>query len=239
LTPGTCLPFGPTNYGLASTTIVFDVIIFFLPIPFLLALQMNNRRKYGIIGIFLLGLFTTICSIMRMTQISVIAYGNGNSTMLVLWGNIEMNVGASITVQIPAVFSTNSCSTRQIILTCIPVLAPLFKFFSQKLTSNGDGYGSSGYPSNSYAGKSDLQRQSQGHSLQMLSKAGNTTNTVSKSSKLQREVTGNDSQETILGLGDGDSDERIQRGEILKTVQVRVESKSREDDQEKRHKHFV
>ena len=42
--------------------------------------------------VFLLGLFTTICSIMRMVQIITIAK-TGNSTMLVLWGTIEMNVG--------------------------------------------------------------------------------------------------------------------------------------------------
>lgn len=42
--------------------------------------------------VFLLGLFTTVCSIMRMVQIITIAK-TGNSTMLVLWGTIEMNVG--------------------------------------------------------------------------------------------------------------------------------------------------
>ena len=42
--------------------------------------------------IFLLGAFTTVCSIMRMVQIITIAK-NGNSTMLVLWGVIELNVG--------------------------------------------------------------------------------------------------------------------------------------------------
>jgi hypothetical protein len=57
---------------------------------------MDKRKKYGLIGLFLLGLLTTVCSIMRMTQIPVIATGNGNSTMLVLWGNIEMNVGVSL-----------------------------------------------------------------------------------------------------------------------------------------------
>lgn len=44
---------------------------------------------------FVLGLFTTICSIMRLYQITIIAR-NGNSTMLVLWGTIEMNVGVSL-----------------------------------------------------------------------------------------------------------------------------------------------
>jgi hypothetical protein len=54
--------------------------------------QVNTRRKVGLIVIFMLGLFTTICSVMRMVQIITIAR-DGNSTMLVLWGTIEMNVG--------------------------------------------------------------------------------------------------------------------------------------------------
>jgi len=66
---------------------------FFLPIPFLYALRINSPKKYGLMGVFLLRLFTTVCSILRMTQIPVIATGSGNSTLLVLWGNIEMNVG--------------------------------------------------------------------------------------------------------------------------------------------------
>lgn len=46
-----------------------------------------------------------------MVQITIIAK-NGNSTMLVLWGTIEMNVG--------------------ITTTCIPTLSPLFKYFSDR-----------------------------------------------------------------------------------------------------------
>jgi hypothetical protein len=131
---------------------------------------------------------------------------------------------------------------EQIILTCIPVLAPLFKFFSQKLSSNGygsNGYTSNGYPSNGYASKGDRHRQSQGHNLQVLAKAGNATNTTSKISRTQRDATANDSQETILGPLGRDSDEGIQRGDILKTVRVEVQSTSREDDQERSRKHFV
>jgi hypothetical protein len=45
------------------------------------------------LAIFTLGLFTTVCSIMRYTQIGRIQYGDGNSTMLILWGTIEFNVG--------------------------------------------------------------------------------------------------------------------------------------------------
>lgn len=149
-----------------------------------------------------------------------------------------MNVGVSSTVRIALYSSLTNISMKQIILTCIPVLTPLFKFFGQKLSSNGYSYGGNGYPSNGYASK-ERHRQNQGHSLQVLSKAGNATHITSKSVKTQRDATGNDSQETILGLGVGDSDERIQKGEILKTVQVKVQSSSIEDDQERRRKHFV
>ena len=90
---GSCLPFGPTNYGLAGFTIVCDVVIIILPIPLLLKLNLRAAQKAGLVCLFLLGLFTTVCSIMRITQVPVIAYGDGNSTMLVLWGAIEFNVG--------------------------------------------------------------------------------------------------------------------------------------------------
>ncbi|KAJ3477046.1 hypothetical protein NLG97_g8946 [Lecanicillium saksenae] len=52
-----------------------------------------NEKKLGLIGIFCLGLFTTLCSILRYTQINRIQFGDGNSTMLVVWGVIEFNVG--------------------------------------------------------------------------------------------------------------------------------------------------
>lgn len=72
-----------------------DLVIFLMPIPLLTRIQINLRRKIALIAIFMLGLFTTVCSIMRMIQIITISK-TGNSTMLVLWGTIEMNVGVSL-----------------------------------------------------------------------------------------------------------------------------------------------
>ncbi|KAL1966147.1 hypothetical protein VTN77DRAFT_4699 [Rasamsonia byssochlamydoides] len=103
---GTCLPPGPTFYGLAAFTIVCDVTIILLPIPVLMGLHVRPAQKAGVVCLFLLGLFTTVCSILRMAQISVINY-NGDSTMLVLWGTIEFNVGN--------------------IVTSLPFLAPMLK----------------------------------------------------------------------------------------------------------------
>ncbi|KAL8930423.1 MAG: hypothetical protein Q9208_000607 [Pyrenodesmia sp. 3 TL-2023] len=102
---GTCMPDIPTFYGLAAVTVLFDIIIIPLPIPALLKLRISKAKRNVLISVFLLGLFTTGCSIARMYQISVIQK-TGNTTMLIVWGVIELNVG--------------------IILTCIPTLGPLF-----------------------------------------------------------------------------------------------------------------
>ncbi|RAH68878.1 uncharacterized protein BO66DRAFT_392916 [Aspergillus aculeatinus CBS 121060] len=115
---GSCLPSGPTFYGLAAFTIICDVTILILPIPLLMQLNIKPAQKAGVVCLFLLGLFTTICSILRLAQIHRVAYGDGNSTMLVLWGTIEFNVGN--------------------IVTCIPFLAPLLKGAVRDFRSHSD-----------------------------------------------------------------------------------------------------
>ncbi|KAJ4254008.1 hypothetical protein NW762_010411 [Fusarium torreyae] len=78
-----------------------------LPLPVLIKLEIKLGKKLGLIGIFALGIFTTICSIQRYLQIDRIQDPNdGNSTMLVLWGTIEFNVGN--------------------IVSSLPFLAPIF-----------------------------------------------------------------------------------------------------------------
>lgn len=93
LTPGTCLSPGPSFTAYAIITIISDVVVAVMPIPALLKLSVRRGKKIGLILIFLLGLFTTLCSILRYLQIDRIQHGDGNSTMLVLWGVIEFNVG--------------------------------------------------------------------------------------------------------------------------------------------------
>ncbi|GIK06140.1 hypothetical protein Aspvir_001783 [Aspergillus viridinutans] len=112
---GRCLPVGPTFYGLAAFTIVCDVVVIFLPIPLLLQLNVKPAQKAGVACLFLLGLFTTLCSILRLTQIHRVVAVDGDSTMLVLWGTIEFNVGN--------------------IVTCLPFLTPLLKTFIRDFRS--------------------------------------------------------------------------------------------------------
>ncbi len=94
-TPGTCLAPGPSFTAYAIVTIISDVVVAVIPIPVLLQLKVSTGKKVGLIVIFLLGLFTTLCSVFRYLQIDRIQYGDGNSTMLILWGVIEFNVGVS------------------------------------------------------------------------------------------------------------------------------------------------
>lgn len=95
LTPGKCLAPGPSFTAYAIVTIVSDVVVAIIPIPVLLQLKVNIGKKVGLIVIFLLGLFTTLCSVFRYLQIDRIQNGDGNSTMLIVWGVIEFNVGVS------------------------------------------------------------------------------------------------------------------------------------------------
>ncbi|OTA03472.1 PTH11-like G-protein-coupled receptor [Trichoderma parareesei] len=124
LKAGTCLPAGPSFTAYAVVTIVSDIIVAIIPLPVLLKLNVQLGKKVGLIGIFLLGLFTTICSILRYTQINRISNGDGNSTMLVLWGTIEFNVGNMV--------------------SSLPFLAPVFMRKAKEYrTKNSYNHGSS------------------------------------------------------------------------------------------------
>ncbi|KAH6612264.1 hypothetical protein B0J18DRAFT_77496 [Chaetomium sp. MPI-SDFR-AT-0129] len=126
---GTCLAPGPSFTAYAIVTIVSDVLVAIIPIPVLLQLKVNTGKKVGLIVIFLLGLFTTLCSIFRYTQIQQIQSGDGNSTMLIVWGVIEFNVGN--------------------VVSSLPFLAPIFlrkakQYRTKYAGGSANAYGSGG-----------------------------------------------------------------------------------------------
>ena len=140
LTPGTCLPNDATFYGLAAVSIFFDVLIFFLPIPLLLSLNIDSKKKVVLCGVFLLGLLTTVCSIMRMYQITAIAK-TGNSTMLVLWGVIELNIGVRYAfvsrIIIADIFGIDFAYLHPDPRSSIPILSRLYRWptFQERLSA--------------------------------------------------------------------------------------------------------
>ncbi|KAF7559029.1 hypothetical protein G7046_g5126 [Stylonectria norvegica] len=138
---GHCLAPGPSFTTYAAITIVSDIIVALLPLPLLLKLEIRLGKKLGLIGIFGLGLFTTICSILRYLQIKQIQSGDGNSTMLVLWGTIEFNVGNMV--------------------SSLPFLAPIFirkaKQYRSK-DSKSDEYGTPSGKNRSHGPRSEHYR---------------------------------------------------------------------------------
>ncbi|PNS20655.1 hypothetical protein CAC42_2900 [Sphaceloma murrayae] len=104
--PGKCLPVPVVYYSPAVITIIVDVVLFLLPIPLVLPLRMNRRRKIGLIIAFLLGLITTVCSVLRLKS-TIDVPRSGDPQRLIKWAIAEMNIG--------------------IVTTSLPVLAPLLK----------------------------------------------------------------------------------------------------------------
>lgn len=113
-----------------------DIVVALLPLPVLIKLEIKLGKKLGLISIFILGLFTTLCSIMRYTQIERITK-NGDSTMLVLWGTIEFNVGVSIFV----LSMKQNTQAFQNMVSSLPFLAPVFIRTAKKYRSkHSDNY---------------------------------------------------------------------------------------------------
>ncbi|KAJ9602386.1 hypothetical protein H2200_013241 [Cladophialophora chaetospira] len=109
--PGHCIHTVQSYYG---TSLGFDVLIIAIPIPILLKLKLNKRQKIGLIGVFCLGFFITVIQIIRIFTIkSLKTYTDSES--IVIWSAVEINLG--------------------VIICCIPTFAPLFRTFSQKVSS--------------------------------------------------------------------------------------------------------
>ncbi|KUI64803.1 hypothetical protein VM1G_01243 [Cytospora mali] len=88
-----------------------DVLILGLPLTMLRGLKLNARKKVALSGIFLLGAFTCVASVVRIVEVSKavptdLPYTNASAST---WTTMEMQV---------AIFSAN-----------LPSLAPLFGHF--------------------------------------------------------------------------------------------------------------
>ncbi|KAL7961750.1 hypothetical protein V8C34DRAFT_272282 [Trichoderma compactum] len=83
-------------YGNAIPTIVTDVLMLALPLPYITKLQLPKGQKWALAGIFLVGLFVTIISIVRL---HFLLQGNltspditWNFVDIALWSVLEGNV---------------------------------------------------------------------------------------------------------------------------------------------------
>jgi hypothetical protein len=98
----------------------FDLIVCFLPVPKLIAIQVKDKqRKAGVVLTFLVGLFVTTCSMVRLKYLSHIDETTNPTydyTAISLWSGIECEVG--------------------VICACMPtIIGPLLYFFREHFGS--------------------------------------------------------------------------------------------------------
>lgn len=101
-----------------------DILVLVLPIPVILNLKINTRKKTGILGIFFLGVFVCVASVIRIIELTKFVTTDPTFTQVhaSTWTTLEQGV---------AVISGN-----------LPLLAPLFERYFRGRGSYGSGSGS-------------------------------------------------------------------------------------------------
>ncbi|RMY70375.1 hypothetical protein D0863_05817 [Hortaea werneckii] len=92
---GKCINARALIYSSSSINIVLDLMVFFLPFPKLMKLEVSGRKKIGICLTFVLGLFVTICSAVRLQYL--VRWGDSKNPTwdynpIAIWSAVEGNV---------------------------------------------------------------------------------------------------------------------------------------------------
>lgn len=133
---GTCIDLNAQVFALAGINIAQDIAVVFLPLPKVVYLNLSWRKKLAVCSIFLVGLFVTACSIIRLQYL--VSYGTTTNVTwfynpIVLWSDVECTIA--------------------VICACLPSIAGLFQrlyrygigsLSSDPMRSNTFGYGSTG-----------------------------------------------------------------------------------------------
>jgi len=106
--------------GLGGSSLGFNILIILLPFPILRRLQLDNKKKAILGGLFALGFFVTIIQAIRIHTIANLATYT-DSQPIITWSIIEIHLG--------------------VFISCVPSFAPLLRKFGEKV---GTQYHSSG-----------------------------------------------------------------------------------------------
>ncbi|KAL4804419.1 hypothetical protein BDV18DRAFT_162181 [Aspergillus unguis] len=117
--PGTCIDIIPSYYGLAGTSLGFDVVIIALLLPILARLQLDVKQKLMLVCLFGLGLFVTIIQVIRILTIKNLK-NYTNSEPIIVWSTVEISLG--------------------VIISCVPTYAPYFRAFAINVSSLRQSY---------------------------------------------------------------------------------------------------
>ncbi len=114
-TDGVCIDVLAFFLAFGIVNMVIDVAILTVPIPLIMRLQLNFRKKISVSGIMLLGSFVCIASIVRIYYLFNLTKEVDVSWILgpaFAWSSLEPSIA--------------------IISACLPTYAPLFRFLKNK-----------------------------------------------------------------------------------------------------------
>ncbi|KAM5435473.1 hypothetical protein McanMca71_005251 [Microsporum canis] len=138
---GTCINVAAFWFANASFIIVTDVFIVLLPIPVILRLQLPGRSKVALCGVFALGLFVCVTSVLRITTIDV-----ATSHLDTPWTNINSSVWTVIEYNLAII-----CACMPPLWRPISIIIPsvLERFIKSRYwpSKNNSGQGHSSGPS--------------------------------------------------------------------------------------------
>ncbi|KAF3165567.1 hypothetical protein TWF106_006195 [Orbilia oligospora] len=145
--PTGCMNLSVLYYTSASINILTDILILCLPIPVLMTIQIQKRKRIALVGIFFIGFIAVLASVSRIWALWL--YQNTkdvsyDAIFILLFSNIEINLA--------------------IITASAPPLRPLFKGVF-KSSSYGHSYG---YPTRSNDGWTGRSRSDGGVQLSRL-----------------------------------------------------------------------
>lgn len=181
--------------------------------PVLWKLQLRQKEKIVLTGLFALGFFVTVIQIARIFRVKNLKTVT-DSEMLILWSIIEVSLGVRKILYHRSLSITNSFF--QAIITCIPTFGPLFKSFATTVSSYRHNASGPSYPLDSIPeGGTKSKGSNNNTSVIFGSHAENTGVTVQSGQRGGLASHESGSQERILGGDD--------RTGIYKTVDFTVE----------------
>ncbi|CCF38132.1 integral membrane protein [Colletotrichum higginsianum] len=114
---GKCLDLNKIGLSHVALNIVLDVCMLALPVTQIYKLQMDRRKKIGVIAMFQVGVFLTVVSILRIRTMRDFATSlnvTADSVAVVLWAYVELGVG--------------------VVVACMPNAWQLLKMIPSKVT---------------------------------------------------------------------------------------------------------
>lgn len=138
----------PFYIGNAAANLTTDVLILLVPIPLTWKLQMRTSQKILIIGIFLLGGFVCVASIVRIYYMTFLANSVDITWIMgdvFIWSSVEPCIG--------------------ILCACLPTLKPLLRYAMNHISSSNGSKNTDS--SNTVSGKGSSRREGMGRRRKM------------------------------------------------------------------------